>query len=102
MPMFTMSVIFFPVQPRQSPDRTASLNSRMWERTLRTPGMTSTPSTVTGLSDLFRSAVWRTARPSVKFILSPANIRSRHDATSDSRASDRRSDMVSVVIRCFE
>ena len=56
-------------------------NSFIWLKTALTSGMTSLPSTKIGVFFLFRRAICRTARPSVKFIFSPLNMASRMAST---------------------
>ena len=72
-----MSVIVSPVWPRQSPPLTASLKTRICSSTASTSGMTSRPSTMTGVPARFLSAVCSTALPSVALIFSPSSIASR-------------------------
>ncbi len=72
MPMLTTSVIFLPVAPFASPERTASENFAIASSTACTSGTTSCPSTSTFAPFGWRSAVCSTARFSVMLIFSPA------------------------------
>ena len=102
MPMLTMSVMVWPVAPRQAPLRTCSEKSRIFSSTALIPGITSAPSTMTGRFDRLRSAVCRTARSSVKLIRAPSNILARQPSTSADRARSSSSRMVSSVTRFLE
>mmetsp|Transcript_13495 Transcript_13495/g.39841 ORF Transcript_13495/g.39841 Transcript_13495/m.39841 type:complete len:243 (-) Transcript_13495:104-832(-) len=95
IPMFTTSVIFFPVWPFQSPECTRPTKASILASTSLTPGITSLPSTRIGVLARLRSATWSTARPSVLFIFSPENMRFAQSATPASAASSRRSFIVS-------
>jgi len=86
MPMLTMLVSFLPVAPLNAPLRTASENSFIFACTRRISGITSTPSTVTGLPEKLRSAVCSTARFSVTLIFLPVNISSIRSFKLCSRA----------------
>ena len=70
MPMLTTSVIVASL-------RTPFAKARIRASVAYTPGITSCPSTKTGPPSKLRSAVCRTARPSVSLIGAPANIASR-------------------------
>ena len=88
MPMLTTFLMRRPAKPFHLPWRTWSEKSPIWSSTLRTSFRTSFPSTFT-LSALLRlrSAVWRTARPSVALIFLPVNIFSISSLRFDSFAS---------------
>ncbi len=68
IPMLTTVRIGLPVAPSQRPERRSSEKTRIFSKTALTAGMTSTPSTSTGVFERLRSAVWSTARPSVQLI----------------------------------
>ena len=102
MPRLMTVVTGWPVCPRQAPERTRSLKSRIFPRTEFTSGMTSRPSTITGRFDRLRSAVCSTARFSVRLILSPANMRSIQPRRSASSARRASSAIVSSVTNCLE
>ncbi len=72
-----------------APDRTAEEKSFMSCRVFNTPGITSSPSTITGVPVRLRSAVCSTARSSVWLIFSPQNIASRWAVRPDSSARAR-------------
>ncbi len=102
MPMLTMSVMALPVWPRQVPECSDSVKRRILVSTAFTSGITSLPSTNTGVFERLRSAVCSTARPSVTLILSPLNMRSMNALSSacSARSTSRR--RVSAVTRCLE
>ena len=102
MPMFTTSVMRWPVYPCHVPDRTASLNPRMAARTRTTSPITSWPSTSMGRSAGRRSATWSTARFSVVLIFSPRNMAAIFSSSPASRASANRQARVSSTMRCLE
>ena len=93
MPILTTSVIRSPGKPRQSPP---------WMRSQKRCRRSSTARTSGGAPAPARSAMWRTARPSVWLIRSPANIFCFQPSMSAARASAWSRANVSVVIRCFE
>ncbi|MNT74165.1 hypothetical protein D3C72_2129570 [compost metagenome] len=95
MPILMTSVIFLPVAPFSEPERIASANLPMAARTAFTSGITSLPSTRTGVLERLRSAVCSTARSSVKLMALPENISSRFASTPPSRASCSRSVTIS-------
>ena len=100
--MLTTSVKTFPVNPFFSPERMASEKVLIFFREAFTSGITSSPSTMVGRLERLRSAVWRTARPSVIFIFSPENILSIDSDRPHSAASSENNIKVSSVIRFFE
>ena len=103
MPMLTTYLMRLPVNPLCSPLRTLSANADIFARTLRTSGMTSLPSTSTLASgSQLRSAVWRTARFSVRLIFSPVNIFSISAFRFAASASLRRAFITFASMRFFE
>ncbi len=81
MPILMTSVIGWPSAPRTRPSRTSAAKLSIFSRTPITSGITSLPSTRTGLPSKLRKAVCRTARFSVVLIFSPANMASRLAST---------------------
>ena len=81
MPILMTSVIGWPSAPRTRPSRTSAAKVSIFSRVPITSGMTSLPSTSTGLPEKLRKAVCRTARFSVTLIFSPANIAARLAST---------------------
>ncbi len=71
-------------------------------KTFKTSGLTSTPSTTTGLLSCERSAVCRTARSSVVFIFSPLNCLALQPSTSALIANLLRRPKVLSFILFFE
>ena len=104
MPILMTSVIGWPSAPRTRPSRTSAAKLSILARVSMTSGMTSWPSTSTGLPEKLRSAVCRTARFSVTLIFSPANIASRLASTSaglgelDERGQNRRVDALLGIV----
>src|SRR6056300_809173 len=85
IPIFTTSVIRFPVQPFHEPERTSLLNAANFAQTALISGITSLPSTSIAFPLMFLRAVCNTERPSVTLILSPpccCAIASRTPASS--------------------
>ena len=101
MPILTTSVIFLPVAPFSAPERMPSENSPMAASTALTSGITSRPSTMTGVLERLRSAVCSTARSSVMLMISPANIASRFSSTPAALASASSTASTLVVHRAF-
>ena len=101
MPMLTTSVKAPPC-PLTPPSRMAVEKCAMRARTAFTSGMTSWPSTKTGVLERLRSAVCSTARPSVRLIGSPRNIASRFSATPVFWASSSRSVRARASMLVFE
>ena len=102
MPMLTTSVIGWPSAPRTRPSRTSAAKLSILSRVPITSGMTSWPSTMTGLPEKLRSAVCRTARFSVTLIFSPANIASRLASTPQALASATSAARTGASTRCLE
>merc|ERR1712000_408592 len=105
IPMLTMVVSFLPVYPFHSPLRTCSENSFMcWRTSLTPPGqfVTSWPSTFISHPPVLRRAGWKTARFSVKLILSPRKRASRLRSTPACSASLTRRSRVSSLIKFLE
>mmetsp|Transcript_17542 Transcript_17542/g.45005 ORF Transcript_17542/g.45005 Transcript_17542/m.45005 type:complete len:212 (+) Transcript_17542:1398-2033(+) len=102
MPRLTTSVIFLPVKPFHSPERTEFTKTSRRLRTSLTSGMTSAPSTMMGVFARLRSATCSTARFSVMLIFSPANIFFASPSTSASLHMASRSAMVSSVTMFLE
>ena len=88
-----------PVAPAIAPERMPSAKLPIAASTALTSGMTSLPSTSTGLSDRLRSAVCSTARFSVVLIFSPANIASMRPRRSRALARFNNRSIVSPVTR---
>ena len=102
MPMLTTSVIGLPVDPLQLPSRTLSENCCIFVSTPLIAGMTSSPSTRTGVFERFRKAICSTALSSVQLIFSPENILVACSVTPEAAARSRRRDRVSPVTIFFE
>ena len=102
MPMLTMLRMGLPVWPFQLPERTLRENAAMRLRTRLTSGMTSLPSTNTGVLARFRSAVWSTGRFSVALMRSPANIAWICSFSPQARATAKRSSIVFFETRFLE
>jgi len=86
MPMFTTSRIGRPVAPSRNPARSCVASVRMRACVARTAGTTSVPSTRTGVSSCWRSAVCSTARSSERLIFSPLKNALIHSERLRSRA----------------
>ena len=102
MPKLTTSVIFLPVKPSHSPERTLFTKTSSLPSTSLTSGITSAPSTMIGVLARLRSATCSTARFSVALIFSPANIFFASPSTSASLHIVSRSDIVSSVTMFLE
>ena len=74
IPMFTTSVISFPLKPLCSPEITFSEKTFIWLSTFLIPGFMFSPSTRISLSEKSLKAVCKTALFSVSFIFSPENM----------------------------
>ena len=93
MPMLMTSVNVSPSAPQTRPSRTSAAKRGNFSRAPMTSGITSLPSTRTGLPEKLRKAVCRTARFSVALIFSPANMASRgfeFGAVASSKSAARR------------
>ena len=103
MPMLTTYLMRLPVKPRWTPLRTASAKAPIFESVALTSGITSLPSTNTFASgSTLRSAVWRTARFSVRLIFSPVNIRSISSLRPDASARPRSAFITAASTRFLE
>ena len=100
--MLTTFLTGLPVWPFHSPERTFSAKPAIFSRTSCTGGTTSSPSRTMDSPFGARKATWRTARPSVTLIFSPANMASIRPLRPVSSARPSRSESVSSVIRFFE
>ncbi len=103
MPMLTTYLMRLPVAPFHWPRRTVSAKSPICRSTLRTPGITSLPSTlIFACGSRFRSAVCSTARPSVTLIFLPVNIFSISALRSAFSASLTSAFIVAASMRFLE
>ena len=102
MPMLMTSVIGWPSAPRTRPSRTSAAKLSIFSRVPMTSGITSLPSTRTGLPEKLRKAVCRTARFSVTLIFTPANIASRRASTWAALASSTSAAKTPASMRCLE
>ena len=105
MPMLMTLRMRLPVCPFHSPLRTRPEKSAILSRTAWTWGTTFSPSTRMDAPLGARRATCRTARFSVKLILSPRNMASMCDRRPDSSASSMRSLAVSsrdAIFRIIE
>lgn len=103
IPMFTTSVIFFPVYPTHFPPMISLQNCSIWLKTRETSVMTFFPSKFIGKSSgLARKATCNTARFSVLLILPAENISSRFSSTLRDFAKFNKSFRMSSLIRFLE
>ena len=102
IPRLTTLRMARPVKPVHAPLRTRPAKSAIRSSTAWTRGTTSSPSTTMRAPRGARSAMCRTARPSVTLSFSPANIASMRARRPEARARSSNSPSVSSVTRCLE
>ena len=102
MPILITSVIGWPSAPARGPRARRRRSSAFFPARRLTSGITSLPSTRTGLPSKLRRCLCRTARFSVVLIFSPANIASRLASTLATLASSTSALRMGLSMRCLE